>query len=142
MVDDSKDPDDSAIVDEVKQEEAADELSGKTTLVFTQEEVEPSPNYPSGPEAKGWIPLQIEVPLEPIEKVFSLGDLHGWAPGLITYLTHHQLAKIEINGRKTYHEREGKLSVNITNMASIFPDPIEYLQGNKNGQFEGSGLHG
>ena len=142
MADDSKDPDDSAIVDKVKQEEAGDELSGKTTLVFTQEEVELSPTYPSGPEAEGWIPLQIEVPLEPIEKVFSLGDLHGWAPGLITYLTHHQLAKIEINGRKTYHEREGKLSVNITNMASIFPDPIEYLQGNKNGQFEGAGLHG
>ena len=142
MADDSKDPDDSAIIDEVKQEEAADELSGKTTLVFTQEEVEPPPTYPSGPEAEGWIPLQIEVPIEPIEKVFSLGDLHGWAPGLITYLTHHQLAKIEINGLKTYHEREGKLSVNITNMASIFPDPIEYLQGNKNGQFEGAGLHG
>lgn len=142
MADDSKDPDDSAIIDEVKQEEAADELSGKTTLVFTQEEVELPPTYPSGPEAEGWIPLQIEVPLEPIEKVFSLGDLHGWAPGLITYLTHHQLAKIEINGLKTYHEREGKLSVNITNMASIFSDPIEYLQGNKNGQFEGAGLHG
>ena len=142
MADDSKDPDYSAIVDEVKQEEAADELSGKTTLVFAQEEAELPPNYPSGPEAEGWIPLQIEVPHEPIEKVFSLGDLHGWAPGLITYLTQHQLAKIEINGLKTYHEREGKLSVHIINMASIFPDPIEYLQGNKNGQFEGSGLHG
>jgi hypothetical protein len=142
MADDSKDPDDSAIKAEVMLEEAADELSGKTTLVFTQEEAELPPNYPSGPEAEGWIPLQIEAPLEPIKKVFSLGDLHGWAPGLITYLTHHQLAKIEINGLKTYHEREGKLSVNIANMASIFPDPIEYLQGNKNGQFEGAGLHG
>ena len=27
-----------------------------------------------------------------------LGDLHGWAPGLITYLIEHKLASIEING--------------------------------------------
>jgi len=142
MADDSKNSDDSAIADEVKQEEAVNELSGKTTLVFTQEEAEAPLTYPSGPEAEGWVPLQSEIPLEPIEKVFSLGDLHGWAPGLITYLTHHQLAKIEINGVKLYQEREGKLSVHIANMSSIFPDPIEYLQDNKNGQFEGAGLHG
>ena len=142
MVDESKDLGASTATDEILQEKAANELSGKTTLVFTQEEVELGTGYPSGPEAEGWVPLQTPLPLLPIEKVFSLGDLHGWAPGLITYLTHHQLAKIEINGVKTYQERGGKLSVDIANMSSIFPDPIGYLQGNKNGQFEGAGLHG
>ena len=31
-------------------------------------------------------------------EVHVLGDLHGWAPGLITYLIEHKLASIEING--------------------------------------------
>jgi len=31
-------------------------------------------------------------------EVHVLGDLHGWAPGLITYLVEHKLASIEING--------------------------------------------
>ena len=32
------------------------------------------------------------------KEVHVLGDLHGWAPGLITYLIEHKLASIEING--------------------------------------------
>ena len=33
-----------------------------------------------------------------LETIHVLGDLHGWAPGLITYLIEHNLATIEING--------------------------------------------
>ena len=33
-----------------------------------------------------------------LETIHVLGDLHGWAPGLITYLIEHDLAAIEING--------------------------------------------
>ena len=33
-----------------------------------------------------------------LETIHVLGDLHGWAPGLITYLIEHNLASIEING--------------------------------------------
>ena len=27
-----------------------------------------------------------------------MGDIHGWAPGLINYLVHNQLAEISIDG--------------------------------------------
>lgn len=30
--------------------------------------------------------------------IHSLGDIHGWAPGLINYLVHNQLAEISIDG--------------------------------------------
>jgi hypothetical protein len=33
-----------------------------------------------------------------LKKLHVLGDLHGWAPGLITYLITHKLASINING--------------------------------------------
>ena len=33
-----------------------------------------------------------------LETIHVLGDLHGWAPGLITYLIEYDLATIEING--------------------------------------------
>lgn len=33
-----------------------------------------------------------------LETIHVLGDLHGWAPGLITYLIEHNLATIEVNG--------------------------------------------
>ena len=33
-----------------------------------------------------------------LETIHVLGDLHGWAPGLITYLIEHDLATIEVNG--------------------------------------------
>ena len=33
-----------------------------------------------------------------LETLHVLGDLHGWAPGLITYLIEHDLATIEVNG--------------------------------------------
>jgi hypothetical protein len=33
-----------------------------------------------------------------LNTIHVLGDLHGWAPGLITYLIEHKLAHIEING--------------------------------------------
>ncbi|MDA8638772.1 metallophosphoesterase [Candidatus Poseidonia alphae] len=33
-----------------------------------------------------------------LETIHVLGDLHGWAPGLINYLIEHDLATIEING--------------------------------------------
>ena len=35
---------------------------------------------------------------QPLKEIHALGDLHGWAPGLITYLVHHGLAEISIDG--------------------------------------------
>ena len=39
-----------------------------------------------------------EHALQQLGTIHVLGDLHGWAPGLITYLIEHELATIEING--------------------------------------------
>ena len=114
------------------------ELSSKTTVIDAPE---PDPiTYPSGPEPEGWKPKPGSVPKKPITKVHALGDLHGWAPGLITYLTHHQLAKIEINGRATYKSKKGKLSIDAKAMKELFPHPLEYK--NKNSFFSGAGLLG
>jgi len=118
------------------------DLSSKTTIIGGGIISEPVYVYPNGPEAEGWRPAIGSVPEEPINVVHALGDLHGWAPGLITYLIHHQLAKIEITGTKLYSEDKDGISVNNEAMAHIFPHPIEYLEKNKHGQFEGGGLHG
>ena len=65
-------------------------------------------------------------------RIHALGDLHGWAPGLIGYLTEHNLAKIEISGQKIYSEDEhGKISLNVDAMNILFPDLKEYLQDSK-----------
>jgi len=61
--------------------------------------------------------------------VHALGDLHGWAPGLINYLTAHGLAKIEISGIKVYKlNSKGAMSVDEVAMGLLFPDLIEYLK--------------
>ena len=59
----------------------------------------------------------------------ALGDLHGWAPGLINYLTKHNLAKIEISGTKVYNEvADGKIVCDLDAMASLFPDLNELAE--------------
>ena len=57
----------------------------------------------------------------PISKVHSLGDLHGWAPGLITYLIRHQLAKIEIDG---YPMQTENGDLHVENLNAAFQSPI------------------
>ncbi len=64
------------------------------------------------------------------QQPFTLGDLHGWAPGLINYLTAHGLAKIEISGIKVYSfNSKGAMSVDHKAMGLLFPDLKEYLMG-------------
>jgi len=65
------------------------------------------------------------------EKLHVLGDLHGWAPGLINYLIHHRLAEISIDG--TLLGKEGKINKNAMNEVfgrNINP-PIAGLRGLK-----------
>lgn len=57
----------------------------------------------------------------PIKKVHSLGDLHGWAPGLIAYLIHHQLAEIEIDG---YPMQTESGDLHVDNLNAAFQSPI------------------
>ena len=55
-----------------------------------------------------------------LRKIHAVGDIHGWAPGLISYLIEHKLAEVEINGIDCSTE-EG--------MNEIFPSPVKNLRG-------------
>ena len=63
----------------------------------------------------------------PIEVLHSIGDIHGWAPGLITYLINNKLAEIEINGFPL-QDKTGKIDEEM--MDEIFPNPVKRLQRN------------
>lgn len=61
-----------------------------------------------------------EIDTTPITTVHSLGDLHGWAPGLISYLIENKLATVSIGGAPMQHD-DGTL--HIENLNSAFPNP-------------------
>ena len=48
--------------------------------------------------------------------VHALGDLHGWAPGLLNYLSKHNMADVYVGGVSTSNDKA---------MLSLFPDPIQ-----------------
>jgi hypothetical protein len=50
------------------------------------------------------------------EKIHVLGDIHGWAPGLINYLIKHKLADISIQDKQLGSDGE----INETHMESFF----------------------
>jgi len=91
-----------------------------------------------GPEKKMTKIEVVESDASEATIVHALGDLHGWAPGLINYLTAHGLAKIEISGIKVYKlSSKGAMSVDHKAMGLLFPDLKEYLtsqQGTDNEQ--------
>ena len=66
-----------------------------------------------------------EIRKSPIEIIHALGDLHGWAPGLISYLIHHKLATVEIDG---YPLQTESGDLNRHNLELIFPDPVAILR--------------
>lgn len=74
-----------------------------------------------------------------IEKVKAIGDLHGWAPGLITYLISNQLAKIYINNKPMFVENNDGLKIDENELKRIFRDPKEYIS--KNLPFPDTRLH-
>ena len=73
-------------------------------------EVDPAPQTPT----------MGEIDTTPITTVHSLGDLHGWAPGLISYLIENKLATVSIGGAPMQHD-DGTL--HIENLNSTFPNP-------------------
>jgi len=75
---------------------------------------------------------------DPIEIIHSIGDLHGWAPGLISYLINNKLATIEIDG---YPLQDEKGILNDKNLKQVFPNPIKTLK-QTNGQPAPAGLAG
>jgi len=62
---------------------------------------------------------------EPIEVLHSIGDIHGWAPGLISYLIKNKLAEIEVNG-SPLQDKNGNL--HQENLEQVFPNPIKVLK--------------
>lgn len=61
----------------------------------------------------------------PIEILHSIGDIHGWAPGLISYLINNKLATIEIDG---YPLQDKKGLLDVKSLSHIFPEPIHRLK--------------
>ena len=68
------------------------EKSNIDTLVQSIEYSSEDAHAPNAPEFRG------KRDSTRLKDVHVLGDLHGWAPGLITYLITHKLATIRING--------------------------------------------
>ena len=61
--------------------------------------------------------LTLAVNDQQIHTLHALGDIHGWAPGLINYMRSHGLARLSIGGKEL--DDEG--------MLSLFPDPMERI---------------
>ncbi|MDB2320134.1 hypothetical protein N9V17_01535, partial [Candidatus Poseidoniales archaeon] len=99
-----------------------------------------------GPE-KTHFPLNSTDDAKDSIYLHALGDLHGWAPGLINYLTNHNLAKIEISGTKVYKESpSGEIVSDIDAMASLFPNlsesaEIYKLNGEDGAEFKDTFTH-
>ena len=108
---------------QVKQAEPMSDGSGEAELVPEQEHddetaiIERVDALDSTPQS----PVLGTLHKTPISKVHSLGDLHGWAPGLIAYLIHHQLAEIEIDG---YPMQTENGDLHVENLNAAFQSPI------------------
>ncbi len=67
--------------------------------------------------------------------IHALGDLHGWAPGLINYLLSHELAEISIDGISLgrSHSKDSNAENNIDAMEKFFgrdqAEPVAGLRG-------------
>ena len=95
-----------------KADAAAQANLSPTTLVIEKEDALES--HPLSPEFR--------PPKEnKITKIHSLGDLHGWAPGLISYLVSHNLAEIFIDG---YPMQDESGELHRKHMDEAFPDPM------------------
>lgn len=120
---------------------ASTEEGSPTELVEDSENTVLAPPNLTSAMPDGWRPQLGEVPSVPIERVHSLGDLHGWAPGLITYLIENQLATVEVNDRALYRTvKGGRYEPDEANLRAVFPEPIRYFE--ETGDFPTAGLKG
>ncbi|MDA7846089.1 metallophosphoesterase [Euryarchaeota archaeon] len=70
-----------------------------------------------------------EMNPEKVTTIYGLGDVHGWAPGLITFLIGQNIAKIKINGLAITSAKD---------LQAILPNPSTYEGGL---QLEGPWFH-
>ena len=61
--------------------------------------------------------LTLSLNDQQIHTLHALGDVHGWAPGIINYMRTHSLANLSIGGKELGDEE----------MQSLFPDPMERI---------------
>jgi len=61
--------------------------------------------------------LTLGVNDQRIHTLHALGDVHGWAPGLINYMRAHGLASLSVGGKKLSDKE----------MLSLFPDPMDRI---------------
>ena len=72
--------------------------------------------------------------------IHALGDLHGWAPGLINYLLSHELAEISIDGiplgRPQHKDSNADDNIDVDAMERFFgrnqAEPVAGLRGMPN----------
>lgn len=69
-----------------------------------------------GPEIAP-IECMVAAGLKPVNEMVCLGDIHGWAPGLIRHLSQHEIAKVNIASKLDL----GSCS---ESMREIFPCPL------------------
>ena len=120
---------------------ASAEEGPPTELVEDSENTVLAPPALTSAMPDGWRPPLGEVPSAPITRVHSLGDLHGWAPGLITYLIEKQMATVEVNDLALYKiAKGGRYEPDNDNLRSVFPEPHRHFD--ETGAFPPAGLKG
>ncbi len=76
------------------------------------------PIYEGGLSKESWsAPPEFMGPGKDTITIRTLGDVHGWGPGLLSFLLQNELATVSLNGERC--ESEEKLSTQ-------FPSPFEY----------------
>lgn len=103
-----------------------DHASSTPTVIMTPKPSDDAPDVPPVGKISGSAP----------KKIFALGDLHGWAPGLITYLVTNRLATIAIDGLAL---DDGAGTLNTDALHEVFPDPVALHQ---RGRLPRAGLGG
>ena len=89
--------------------EVVDELEPKTKVLDIDYDDIPDSGFPLTPSSS-------TLRKGKIKKLHVLGDIHGWAPGLINYLISHKLASIEIDG----HDLGSSGRLNDVNIRRLF----------------------
>jgi len=79
---------------------------------------------------KGIDAPNITGPTNGLLDIFTLGDVHGWAPGLANYIVEHNLAEITINGMP-YEKNANKIFPDVDELA-VKGRPMEgqWMDGN------------
>ena len=90
-----------------------DELKAVKSAVEKASKADRKKRHPGPSSGK----LTLAVNDQQIHTLHALGDVHGWAPGLINYMRSHGLARLSIGGKELDDEA----------MLSLFPDPMERI---------------